>query len=444
MPTRRTLLILAASAAFFVIAGLSATAAWVGLVADVVVLTLFVLDRRSLPRRGQVRIRRQFQPVFSLCEPNRVALTVRNESPRALRGVLQDNPPDGFPRSPESLAVSIPPRSEGELHYALTPLERGRFAFQPGVLRAYGPMGLSLRDYRFPPAASAPPEPEEPREVTVYPSVSGVTALRMAAYERRVESGYHRLRRQVEGTSPSQIREYVPGDSYRHIHWKATARYDRPMVLQFDVDTNQTLYVFVDCGRLMRLPVGRLRKLDYAVNACADLARVAIDRGDSVGVCCFSHRVSVWHEAKGKRAHFLRILDSLAAVQADHRATNYREPVNMFLARVQRRSLCVFLTSLSESESTRELVRRLKGLRAQHVPAVISLSDPALEDALQGAARDYEGVCRKLAAADIHEEIAVLAQDLRRHGGYFLQVPADGLSLAAVQTYLDAKSRGLL
>ncbi len=294
------------------------------------------------------------------------------------------------------------------------------------------------------PAEAGSPQERRQSEFAVYPTISSATARQVAAFAQHVESGYHRLRRQVEGTAPSQIREYVPGDSYRDIHWKATARYDHPMVMQFDTDRNQSVYIFVDCGRLMRLPVGRLRKLDYAINACADLARVAIERGDSVGVCCFSNTVKLWCEAGRKREHFLKLLDGLAMVSADSWATNYHEPVNMLLARARRRSLCVFLTTLSESESMWDLMRRLVSLRPRHVPAVLSLADPTIERVLRRAPSDFEDACRKLAAADLQEEIELFARKIRQHQGYFLQMPANSLSLGAIHTYLDAKSRGLL
>ena len=428
---------LAAAAVCFALASFGPVMLRIGLGLNVVVLMLFLADRRCLPRPGEVRIHRDHSRALTLDQPNKVRVEVANNSPHALRGILQDNPPDPFECEPATLGVRLPARMQQELVYVLRPVERGRFRFSEGVLRARGPMGLAVRDFRFGPAG-------DEVSFTVYPGVSAATPRQVAAFAQHMETGYHRLRRQVEGTTPAQIRDYTPGDSYRDIHWKATARHDRPMVTQFDADRNQSVYIFVDCGRLMRLPVGRLRKADHAVKACADLARVAIDRGDNVGLCCFSSRVKVWHDAKGRREQLLRILDSLALVTTDNLATNYHAPINMFLARTKRRSLCLFLTTFAESESCWQLMSRLLALRPRHIPAVVSLTDPALAAALKQEARSFEDACRKLAAADLREEVELFAQQLRHHRGYFLEVDADSLSLGVVQTYLDAKSRGLL
>jgi len=443
MPTRRTLLILSVTAPLFMLAGLNPAAAYAAITIDALVLTLFLLDRRRVPSRREVGMVRRHLRVFSLAEPNLVRVTLTNRSPHPLNATLQDNPPAACRRVPDRLTVAAPAHSRVELGYDVIPLQRGRFRFHEAVMRARGPLGLALREYRF---SGLPPGEGQPEDASfsVYPSVQRAAPRQVAAFARHVESGYHRLQREVEGTTPSQIRRWSPGDSYRDICWKATARYDQPMVMQYDTDRNQTVYVFVDCGRLMRTPVGRLRKLDYAVSACADLARVAIDRGDMVGLCCFSAEVTLWHEAKGKRAHLRQILASLATVRADARATDYHAPVNMFLSRAKKRCLCLFLTSLSESQGAWELMRRLRSLRPRHVPAVISLIDPEPDAALGRPPRSLREASRKLAWLDLREEAQLFAQELRRAQGYFLEAPADSLSLGAVQTYLGAKSRGLL
>jgi len=441
MPTRKLLIFLALTSCLFLLAGVSRPIACFGVLVSAGAVTLFALDRKRLPSASEVTVDRQHQRVFSLIEHNPVGLTVTNVSQHVLRGVIQDNPPHHFRRTPDRLAVDVPPGSEARLQYTVFPVERGRFRFEAGVLRAYGPMGLSFRDYRF---AGPAGEDGAGHSFTVYPTISSATPKQVAAFTQHVETGYHRLRRQVEGTTPSSIRDWTPGDSYRNVNWKATARYDKPMVTEYDTDRNQTVYIFVDCGRLMHVPVGELRRLDYAVNACADLARVALARGDNVGLCCFSSRVKVWLDAESKRDHILSVLGSLATLSSDNTATDYRDAVNMFVARARRRSLCLFLTTFSESESTWELMARLLSLRTRHVPAVISLAEPALRDALKGETGSFAAACRKLAAADVAEEAALFAQRLRQRRGYFLELPADELSLGAVQTYLDAKSRGLL
>ena len=277
MPTRRALLILAVASALPAVAEMNRLALYAAILVDVATLTLVALDRRQLPPADAVRMTRHHRRVFSLAEPNAVRLDLEDSSGHALRGLIQDNPPEALRCRPDPLPVRVPPRSRATLQYSLVPLERGEFRFHPAVLRAEGPLRLACRHYRLPGG--------EDTRFTVYPTLGSATPRQVAAFARHAETGYHRLQREVEGTTPAQVRHWAPGDNYRDVNWKATARHDRPMVTQYDADRNQTVYVFVDCGRLMRTPVGRLRKLDYAIGSCAALARVAVvdARADGFG-----------------------------------------------------------------------------------------------------------------------------------------------------------------
>lgn len=442
MPERRTLLLLIISAVPFSLAGISPMAVYLAVLANCTVIALYALDVHSLPAKADLSLQRELPAILSLDEATDVILRIRNEAGRTLRAHLQDNPPPSCQPSPVRIKLSVAPDSVSEQVYEMRPLKRGRFHFAPSVLRVRGPLGMAYRDYEFGPEDDS--SAERQWNFTVYPRIGGTTPQRMAALARRLESGYHRLEREVEGTIPSQLSKWTAGDNYRDINWPATARYDYPMVTQFDTDRNQSIYIFVDCGRLMSMPVGRLCKLDYAVNACADLARVAVERGDRVGICGFSRDIKMWVDGRNKRQHLLGILRRLAELEADTFATNFSAPFNMFLSRSRRRSLCLFLTTFSEGTGVEQLTARLAGLRPRHVPAVVSLTDPEMEVDAHQSPETFDDACRKLAAADLREEIEVCAARLQQRQGYFLQAPADTLSPSAVQAYLDVKARGAL
>ena len=60
------------------------------------------------------------------------------------------------------------------------------------------------------------------------------------------------------------LREYLPGDEYRQIHWKATARHHRPVTREMQWEQHQHLVVMVDCGRPMASPSGEKVMADSA------------------------------------------------------------------------------------------------------------------------------------------------------------------------------------
>ena len=63
------------------------------------------------------------------------------------------------------------------------------------------------------------------------------------------------------------------------------------VVRRFQVERHRDVMIVVDCGRLMGADVGRGSKLDCAVDAALNLARVVLQSGDRCGIAAYDHRV---------------------------------------------------------------------------------------------------------------------------------------------------------
>ena len=64
-----------------------------------------------------------------------------------------------------------------------------------------------------------------------------------------------------------QIKEYVQGDDYRRLNWKATARKNSLMVNNYMDERSQQVVCLIDKGRSMKMPFEGMTLLDYAINA---------------------------------------------------------------------------------------------------------------------------------------------------------------------------------
>ena len=74
-----------------------------------------------------------------------------------------------------------------------------------------------------------------PITIRVVPSISSEIKLRSAPSIRLL--GLVSSRRRGSGSTVFEIREYVPGDDYRSIEWKATARTGKLMVREYELET---------------------------------------------------------------------------------------------------------------------------------------------------------------------------------------------------------------
>lgn len=131
------------------------------------------------------------------------------------------------------------------------------------------------------------------------------------------------------------VREYETGDPINRIHWVSTARRDRLMVKEFELDPLADVWIFVDASRSVQAskPYQRpefdprdfwRRKvkfdlppstLEYAVTVAASLARYYLQRSRAVGLAYADQSLRVLPSDRGGR-QLGKILEALALVQA--------------------------------------------------------------------------------------------------------------------------------
>ena len=229
-------------------------------------------------------------------------LIVRNGSSRPRRVAVGDGPPPRTRLWPTTATVELGAQDELAIDQTLMPRARGPRAVpggrgaRRGAARPRLPRALASR----PRPSRRWPSPDviQLRERSLLPSgrrIGGLRAIRAEAVGREFES----------------LREYVRGDDYRRISWKATARRGRPVVATYRPERRQTLLLAVEAGRLMVGGGGEgLDKLDRSVNAAVMLAAIAREYDDAVGVTVFSDRLRAALPAAARPGQLRRVLDS--------------------------------------------------------------------------------------------------------------------------------------
>lgn len=87
-----------------------------------------------------------------------------------------------------------------------------------------------------------------------------------------------------DGSELRELREHLPGDPFRRIAWKASARRGKLMVREFEREERDVLWIVLDASvELWSGPPGRA-PLDLAIDEAAALATRHLSRGDRVGL----------------------------------------------------------------------------------------------------------------------------------------------------------------
>ena len=460
IPTRRLLLLLLLTA---VVAALDAlpqaggAARPVALLLALALLAAGALDWWLARDVRRVHVDRTVDDKLSLGEWNPVTLALHSTTGRAMRVTVRDVPDPDFESDNPSITstgelIAVPARGDATLTYRVRPRHRGNYGFGRLHLRATGgPLGLIARQRAV---------PESELRVRVYPSLRGLRRYELLVRRGLAqEAGLKAIRVPGASTEFERLREYVPDDDYRRINWKATARRGKPIVNQFEAERSQNVVLMLDAGRLMgaraALPAEEesgqllegevsagLAKIDYVVNAALLLAYVAGLRGDRVSLLAYADQVRAFlPPTRGRRA-FLRVTDTLYALQPEAVEPDHALAFQFLAARNLRRSLIVLFTDVADKESSTPLVANLMRAGRHHLVVCVTLSDPTVSHPAGLAPVSTQTLYEKMISQRLIDERAAVLATLAQRGVHTLDTDAAKLSPGLIDIYLELKQRG--
>ncbi|MDQ3855703.1 MAG: DUF58 domain-containing protein [Chloroflexota bacterium] len=414
--------VLAASSA---VPGLEA----LSVVALIAAVAILAIDVGTSPRPSELALHRSRDALLSIGVPNRVVVTVENQSSQPLRFRVRDEAPDAFRTEPLVLRGAVGPWSSVDISYSVTPFRRGEYRFGRIVLRYRTRLGCFYRQMAA----------DRAERAVVYPDILELRKHTLPA--RGSDEEIARRLRLHGGTEFERLREYTPDDELRYVDWNATARVHRLIARQYQTERNQNIVLMFDLGRQMTSPHGELLKVDHAINSGVVLGYVATQRGENIGLLTFSDTVRSYLQPRSGAAQFRRILDALYAAQPELLEPDYAGAVAYLSTRNPRRSLIVLFSDLSTADSAEELYRALSALKPKHQPLLVLLTDPALARAAESGTEDEAGLYRKAVAQRLRDERTILIRRLETLGIHTLDVPAERLSVALLDAYLTLKAR---
>jgi uncharacterized protein (DUF58 family) len=430
--TLRGILLLLLAAPIIALGTWAAALQWVALAYVLACVGVFALDWRLAGSSDRFEVRREHDTKLSLGADNPVHLSVRNRSRRPVDFSLRDEAPDAFEIERHIQQGSVSALGFWEGTYHVRPLRRGDYTFGDLSLRWHGPLRFVIRQGKI--------EAEQP--VKVYPNLLDVRRYDLLLKQNRLqELGLRHARLFGEGTEFERLREYLPDDEYRRIDWKATARRHRPVTVEYQTERSQNVMAVLDIGRMMQSPVAHIAKLDYVVNAVLLLAYVATGKGDKVGLMTFADDVYQFVGPRQGRGQFYQMLERLYAVEAQPVEPDFRQALNYLALKQRKRALIVIFTDLSGGVSMQSLVSHVSVLARRSLPLVVTISDPDIHAAARRRPDDSLSVYQRAAAAQLLDERRVALESLERQGVLTLDVPANQLSIAVINRYLELKAR---
>ncbi len=372
---------------------------------------------------------------FSLGDENRVELGLRNRSNLKLGVTLLDELPEELQIRDFSKYCSLAPYEEARLTYRVRPVERGNYGFGKLWLFITSPIGLIER--RIAAAGEA--------EIAVFPSVLQMKQLELYAFDRFTQQkGIKRLRRIGHSYEFEQIKEYVRGDDYRSINWKASSRRHSLMVNQYEDERAQQVYCLIDKSRVMRLPFDGMSLMEYAINSTLVISNIALQKHDKAGLITFSDKIGTTLKAENRPVQLQKILQALYREKERDLEANYE--LLYFAARklISGRSLLLLFSNFESMYALERVLPILRRINHTHLLVVIFFENTQIKAFAEKEAQTTLDIYQQTVARNFLEEKNQMVQKLRQYGIQSVLSRPEGLSIATINKYLELKSRGLI
>jgi uncharacterized protein (DUF58 family) len=182
--------------------------------------------------------------------------------------------------------------------------QRGFYTLGPTRLRTSDPFGiytLTLHD-------------QHSSNILVLPPQLSLNQLKLSP------GGWAGDRQQRRGAlaraiSDAGVRNYLPGDSLRRIHWRVSAHRDSLIVRQLESAASDDWWIFVDLDAGVQAGTGQDSTLELAIVLAASLIMRGLKERRRVGLALVGPKL-VWVEPRSDPAHRWRILQALAMAKA--------------------------------------------------------------------------------------------------------------------------------
>jgi uncharacterized protein (DUF58 family) len=297
-------------------------------------------------------------------------------------------------------------------------------------------------------------------EIRIYPDLFSERKRLTGLFLNR-GIGIHAQRQVGKGREFEQLREYLPGDSYEDIHWKATARRGLPITKVYQIERTQQIYMIIDGSRLSARN-STSKGIDFADSETMDIngettilerftaaalvmGLAARRQGDVFGLLAFDDRVRKFVRAKSGKAHYDDCRDALFTLKPCGVTPDFNELFTFIATKIRRRALLIILTSLDDPVLAENFAAGSELVSRQHLVLVNMLkprgAEPVFSDSQISSVND---IYRKLGGHLVWRNLRETERQLHRRGIRFHQLENEKLCTDVVSQYLAVKRRQVL
>jgi uncharacterized protein (DUF58 family) len=394
------------------------------------ILALLILDYALSRREALPEVSREAPEIWAVDLPGYYTVTLRNTLQRRIAGDFDENSFTYFRKSFPDKSFTLARGESAAFRIRFFPSARGRIMPGPVFLRYRSKLGLWLLARKFSLSDG----------VNIYPHISSYLAIDPFMQRQKVYlRGQHSIRSLGEGTDFDSLRDYLPGDDYGKLNWKATARTNRPIVSQFRAERDREIICAIDGGRLMFAGILGKTRFDRYLDAIGQLSYALRLENDRLGLLLFDRDVRFYRPPTRQPD----VLADLFPFHPQHVESDFLKMYAFLSARHAKRSLVIVFTELTDGLTGARAIAGLAALSKKHQVVVVMLDDPGLYETAVTPVATEDQLLQSAAALSHLKDKKELCERIRRMGVIVVRTYADKLNAARINKYFELKARNL-
>jgi uncharacterized protein (DUF58 family) len=297
-----------------------------------------------------------------------VELTISNNSYRRTQQLeVFDNVPHEMKmrQGINQMRMNLGPGQSARIKYRVRCPLRGHYTLGPVSVRYRNVFNLFANESKV----------QDRTDITVFPQVREIEEALLRSDVPKMYTGATTLKTPGPGMEFYSLREYLPGDAFRSINWKAFARTGELMVNEKTRDAVTDVFIILDTRDVSRIGTVLKNPLEMGTIAAASISNYFIRRRDSVALVTYGERMDYLPPETGDNQGY-KVLSNLAAVRAKG-SMPLQAVTNAMSSRMSRGSPVFIISSLEGDGTTLPAIRNLAG--RGHEVIVLSPSSIDLE-----------------------------------------------------------------
>lgn len=406
------------------------------LIYNFICAALLIIDYFISIGESDISLLRNGGDKLSIYEKQELGIQIFNKSNYKLYVEIEDEIPFYYFQTENSrMKGTVMPREKSDFKYFIYPTKRGAFTFENVHVKCEGRLKLCTKIFKVLLHC----------DYKVYPNMNNLRKYKLnMCNNRSFKQGQKTLKTIGKGTSFESLREYVAGDEYRKINWKATARGNKPILNQYEPEKDQHVHILIDTGRAMSYTVRGFRKLDLVVNTALVLSDIVNQNGDKSGLMVFNTKVEHMIMPGKGPGHRGKIMDALYHIDNTNQTSNYEIAFYYLKKKERHRSIVFFFTDFSTVEETESIFKVLPAISKNNLVVIILIKNESIELISSIQLKNKEDLFNKGVALEILDERRKIINLLNKKGILCIECAPEKLEYTVVNKYIQVKNRTYL